>query len=143
MAADGKTFKANVTKWAKQFNVNLEGLARQSCYELSYRVILDTPVDVGFLRGSWQPSLNSPSSASGGSGAPEVALSATLTGIKLGDTFWMTNNAAYALRLEYGFVGPDKLGRVYNQAGRYYVTSNMKKWDAIVQDVAKQLAGQA
>lgn len=145
MAADGKAFRANVTNWAKKFNVDMLELARQSAQELSYRVVLNTRVDVGFLRGSWQPSLNEPVTAKPQPGAENGAnvaqISTVLTGLKLGDRFWMTNNAAYALRIEFGFVGADKLGRVYNQAGDYNVTSHAKRWPKIVADVAKGLAG--
>jgi hypothetical protein len=59
--------------------------------------------------------------------------------MKAGDVFHMRNNAAYARRLEYGFVGPDSLGRVYNQAGRYYVSDTIKRWPLIVAAVAKDL----
>lgn len=142
MAADGKTFRANVTKWATQFNVDLEALARTSIMSLSEKVMLSTPIDLGFLRGSWQPSMHDPiSTDNGGNGAAIATMSALLTGLKLGDKFWMTNNAAYALRIEFGFVGQDKLGRTYNQAGQFYVTSNMKKWPYIVRDAAQELAG--
>lgn len=139
-ANDGKTFNADVTAWAKQFNVDMLALARQSIFTLSEKVVLDTPLDVGFLRGSWQPSFNTPSTeANDGTGNAMATISAEIKGLKLGDVFWMTNNAAYALRLEYGFVGPDSLGRVYDQKGRFYVTTNMAKWSQIVEDTAKEL----
>jgi HK97 gp10 family phage protein len=41
----------------------------------------------------------------------------------------------YARRLEYGFIGPDKLGRVYNQAPRPYfrppLDTNWQKYQKI------------
>ena len=139
MVADGKAFRANVTRWAEKFNVDLLALARQTAQEAAEQVHYYTPIDLGFLRGSWQPSLNTPKTDEG-NGAGIATLSAVLTGIKLGDVFWMTNNAAYALRIEFGFVGPDKLGRVYNQAGQFYVTKVMKRWGTIVESQARALA---
>lgn len=41
-----------------------------------------------------------------------------------GDTFarvWVGTNLVYARRIEYGFIGADKLGRVYNQRPRPYL----------------------
>jgi len=41
----------------------------------------------------------------------------------------------YARRLEYGFIGPDKLGRIYNQAPHPYfrppLDTNFKKYQGI------------
>ena len=64
---------------------------------------------------------------------------AVVSGLKLGEVFMMRNNAVYAMRIEYGFVGTDSLGRHYNQQGRYFVTQNVAAWPTIVADMAEQL----
>jgi hypothetical protein len=109
-------------------------------------VVLATPVDTGFLRGSWQPSVGAVQVADSASvgldagGAAAISqISLAVAGMKTGDVFHMRNNAAYARRLEYGFVGQDSLGRTYNQAGRYYVSDTIKSWPQIVARVAKDL----
>jgi hypothetical protein len=141
----GKEFNANVSKWAKQFKIDMDALARQSCMSVSYRVVRRTRVDTGFLKGSWQPSLTSPNpgprkaGAAPGNGANQAMIAAVCAGMKAGDRFWMVNNAAYALRIEFGFVGEDSIGRVYNQQGDYNVTKAMKAWPQIVGRVAKSL----
>ena len=143
--ADGKEFKASMTKWAQAAGVKLDALARQSCQELSQRVVIDRPVDTGYLRGSWQPSLNEQKTVeqanldkAGGYAISQASL--TLTGMVAGDTYYMLNNAVYARRMEYGFVGKDSLGRSYNQAGRFFITQNVKRWRSIVTKTAKSLS---
>lgn len=45
------------------------------------------------------------------------------------DTFYAGWSAAYARRMEYGFVGADSLGRVYNQRGFAFREKAVQKWD--------------
>ena len=40
-------------------------------------------------------------------------------------TAWVATNVVYAKRMEYGFKGPDKLGREYSQAGHPYMRPAM------------------
>lgn len=137
-------FRVSVAEYAKRFGVAVDAMARQVSQELAQNVVEDTPVDTGFLRSSWQPSLNAPVVASAAAGDPsggavQAQIGTVVAEMKAGDRFWMVNNAAYALRLEYGFVGTDSLGRTYNQSGRYFVTDNMKRADAVASKIAKEL----
>lgn len=50
----------------------------------------------------------------------------------LGDEIMLGYQAAYARRMNYGFVGPDKLGRVYNQSGNHFVERAINMWPQIV-----------
>lgn len=143
--ASARSFKADLERWSKTVAGNLDALARQTCLQVSFNVVQDTPVDTGFLRGSWQPSIGDPAQRGqanldpgGATVLGEIGL--VCQGIKAGDVFWMWNNAAYALRVEFGFVGTDSLGRTYNQAGRYFVTDNLKRGPAVVEQVAKSLS---
>lgn len=138
---DGKTFEAQIGKWATSVPHKMDAFARQIVQEIANRVVEKTPFDVGFLRGSWQPSIGEPSLTHEGSVDPTgakvaAAISVILPQVKAGVKFYMMNNAAYARRLEYGFVGEDKLGRSYNQAGRFYVTDTAKAWPSIAREVA-------
>lgn len=45
---------------------------------------------------------------------------------------WLGYTVAYARRRNYGFVGPDKLGRVYNETGDYFVEGAIAEWPKIV-----------
>lgn len=47
--------------------------------------------------------------------------------------------AAYAHRVNYGFVGTDSLGRSYNQSGRAFLESNVARFPSIVAKVVARL----
>ena len=86
--------------------------------DLSAEVKEATPVKTGFLRNSWQVTIN---------GEPVGGV----TGLKLGDIFGYVNTAAYGRRIEFGFVGTDSLGRKYNQAPRAFVRDTVARADII------------
>lgn len=128
---NGRQFNFDVNNWAKHFSANVDALARQTCQQLADNVIEDTPVDTGFLKGSWQPSLDTPEvSGDGENGQPSVKVAAVIAGMKAGQTFWMTNNAKYAQYVEFG---------TSKMAGRFFVTRNVKRFGQIVREVKKDL----
>jgi hypothetical protein len=128
-------FRKSLGQWVDKVGNGLDALARVACQDLSEAVVDDTPIDTGFLVGNWQPSLNAPTLAvdetGSGNGYAQSKVGIVVAGIKAGDVYYMVNNAAYARRIEYGFVGADSLGRVYNQPGRHMVTINIKRWDKL------------
>lgn len=138
----GRSFIAGLEAWASKVGEQADALARQTCQETAERVHAATPVDTGNLRGNWQPSIGGVPTEPQDSAPADAALadiSLVCAGIKAGAVFHMANNAAYARRLEYGFVGTDSLGRTYNQAGRYYVRDTVAKFREIVDEVAADL----
>lgn len=52
---------------------------------------------------------------------------------------WIGYQAVYARRMNYGFVGADSLGRVYNQSGYHFVEGAIAEWGNIVARAAKEL----
>lgn len=131
--ANGKTFNAEISAWAKQFPAKMDALARQTSQEMSERVIASTPVDTGFLRSSWQPSFGQPKAGQGAAGQEGKALTAvsmTISGMKAGDVYYLSNNAEYAEHVEFG---------TSKMAGRFYVTDNVKRWPQVVASVTKDL----
>ena len=58
-----------------------------------------------------------------------------------GEPVWIGWQAAYSRRLNYGFVGADSLGRVYNQSGHGFAEATAAKWGAIVAEQAAKLGG--
>lgn len=146
----GQQFKASFARWRDRFtNEQLPALVRQTVQEISSRVVNATPVDTGFLRSSWQPAIGSaaprlekvkrPKDGAGSAEEAKARIGLVVNGMQVGDHYWLINNAAYALRLEYGFVGKDELGRTYNQTGRFFVTRNVKAWPLVVSQVAREL----
>jgi len=137
-------FRLRIPGWAAANKAKLLAIARQTCMQVGKEVVENTPVDVGFLRGSWQPSLNGMESDVAGEDDPGGAaamarISLTVADMKIGDVFYLSNNAAYALRIEFGFVGKDKLGRQYNQRGRYFVTGTVARFKSICREVMADL----
>ena len=55
-----------------------------------------------------------------------------IAGAELGGAVYLGFQAAYAPRMNYGFVGEDSLGRVYNQAGYGFVDAVAQRWPQIV-----------
>ncbi|CAB4180576.1 hypothetical protein UFOVP1040_80 [uncultured Caudovirales phage] len=143
MADAAQVLNKSMANWKKWADAKFEALVRQSIQEMCRTVVVATPVDTGFLRGSWQPSIGDPAAAKGSldeSGSKALAdVAVIVTSLKPGDRFQMWNNAAYARRLEYGFVGEDSLGRHYDQKGRFYVTDSVKRWPQIVAKMAADL----
>ena len=58
--------------------------------------------------------------------------------LKVGETVYAGWSANYAMRQEFGFVGPDSLGRVYNQSGRAFLRSSVQRWQEYVDDATKR-----
>jgi hypothetical protein len=91
--------------------LNIKGFTekqvRGTLFGLSSRIIKESPVDTGRFRGNWQASIGSPvlstTSRLDSTGAGSINDAAvTVQGLKLGQTFYLTNNLPYARRLEYG-----------------------------------------
>lgn len=127
------------SKSARGFNIDLSNFNIQTqkqatqifkkiTLDLDQAVVLDTPVDTGRARGNWFPSINAPStennrdkrrySQKGVSVINRVR--EKLGSTKLGDTFWLTNNTEYILKLENGMPGGSK------QAPRGMVDKNVQ-----------------
>jgi hypothetical protein len=134
MTGTPQQFKASIERWRKKAGAQLHALARQSCYELAQRVVMATPVDTGFLRGSWQPSIGAPVLAAGPADkAGAAALSQiglTIAQLQPGDVFHMTNGASYGWFVEAGTA---------HMAGQHFVKSTLAQWPQIVEAMAKDL----
>lgn len=64
--------------------------------------------------------------------APDVSF--VLNGVEYGDPVYIGIRSVYGPRMNYGFVGQDKLGRNYNQAGNYFVERGGDMWPSLVKE---------
>ena len=137
-----KSFADQVGQFVEKTQRNLDAVFKQSTQEVFE--IAQTPkgaggrmpVDTGNLRASLAMYLNGTPSAKGESG-----YSITVASAKFGDRIQgVYEGVDYALRMEYGFVGEDKLGREYNQKGNFFVGNAVAQWDDIVTKNARLLA---
>lgn len=137
-------FSASIEKWRGAVREDLKQVAQKSIFKLAAKIVWDTPVDTGFLRGNWQPTFDEPAkpddSTSIHSGAVAVGTASLLwSGLQLGQTVYFVNNTVYAMRIERGFIGQDSLGRTYNQSGQYFVKKNVENWQNIVSEAVAEV----
>lgn len=122
------TYKAaDIKNWSRRAKRNLELVIKQSIQDVSELAQTPKaqggrmPVDTGFLRNTY--------TAEGLSG-PDAYVAAVAS-FQIGATFQAGWTAAYALRMEKGFVGEDSLGRTYNQPGNFFMETALMQWQDI------------
>lgn len=136
------SFSAQVEEWVKESKEAILAVVQESAQRVTDRVLLPTakggnmPVDTGFLRSSFKGSLNQPFLAL--RDKPEGNLFTydgsdvilTIAGMELGDTFYGTFTANYAVYVEYGANG---------RPPRAMVRTAAAQWQAIVNEVTLEL----
>lgn len=146
------SFAAQVNSFVLQTNARMLAVFRES----SQRVITvmqtpvgsggSMPVDTGFLRASLRvyngavfgaPALTA--SVKGAAAYNVTAAVAAISNAQLGETITALYLASYALRVNYGYVGKDSLGREYNQSGYLFVELAAQQWPSIVRQVSAEL----
>ena len=119
------------------------GGIQKAIISLTRDIIYDTPVDTGRLRNNWIPSINQGANYSmlgtdksirTSKSRPvfEEAKRSVLT-LKLGDTFYFTNNLPYAKVVEFGEYQQSNTGKVVGgfsaKAPKGMVRVNLMKWE--------------
>jgi len=140
-------FSAQVANWTKKTKTAQEHIFRMSVQYLADEILLpkgrggNIPVKDGNLRRSLLASTSAmPAVRPGVKEFPENAgfIALAIAGASANDTLYLGFQADYALRMEYGFVGEDSLGRNYNQAGNHFVSLAVQKWQQIVDKAVKE-----
>lgn len=91
------------------------------------------PVKTGNLRRSLMASTaEMPTIKEGKEVFSDSGIEMVIAGAELGSTVYLGFQAAYAARMNYGFVGQDSLGRTYNQTGLGFVDAVAQRWPQIV-----------
>jgi hypothetical protein len=136
------TFTAQLEKFAALSKRKMELVFKESAQDVFEAAQApkaqggNMPVDTGYLRNTFVAGLNGSTALSG----PDAYVLA-IAGADLGDSVFGGWTAAYALRMEYGFVGTDSRGRTYNQPGNHFALNASQQWQAIVaRNVAKAQA---
>ncbi|AJA07459.1 hypothetical protein SKP52_02620 [Sphingopyxis fribergensis] len=134
----------NPSAWAGNTGERLTALLRNSVQELA-KVASTTipnggrvPVVTGNLARSVVVDTKEPKVIEG---LATGDYSLGIANIKPGDTIWIGWQAKYSKRVNYGFVGADSLGRVFNQSGAGFAEATAAKWPSILQAEASKLAG--
>lgn len=137
-------FGAQVGAWARKTDARMLAVWRRSV-ELVGEALVHTkqnggkvPFLTSFLVKSFLASKSGMPKVSDviSVGQPIGIITATL-GIK--EKIWLGYQAAYARRVNNGFIGADSLGRVFNQDGAYFVEDVVARWQSIVDQAANEL----
>ena len=102
------SFAKDLDKITLNLSGYAENMVRATLFNLSYRIIKESPVDTGRFRGNWQASVNTPKvtqlKRKDRTGTTTIiAANNVLEKFSMGQTFYLTNNLPYARRLEYGY----------------------------------------
>lgn len=141
------TFSAQVKDWTEKAKRNQELVFKQAVQHLADAILLtkhkggNMPIDTGNLRRSLLASTSSMPQMTGGTdfAANEGQITATIAGAKITDSIYLGFQASYALRMNYGFVGTDSLGRTYNQSGNLFVDLAAHRWQEFIDQAAKEI----
>ncbi len=113
-------FEADISKWCDAAESDLDRFVIALGQRLVYEVQIRTPVMVGNLRSSIRI-------------IGDIDQAIETGRIVIG------TNVEYARRIEYGFVGRDTLGRLYNQKGVGMFTQVIDNVDGIAAEVLAEI----
>lgn len=80
----------------------VEDVTRKTAIDIDKELVLKTPVDTGRARSNWLPSINAPRTETVSAGTSNNTQS-TVSGYKLNDTIFISNNLPYIERLNNGW----------------------------------------
>lgn len=139
-------FADMIGKWAAETEARTQAVYRRSAELLAEEMAKTKPQGgrVPFESGNLARSL-----VASTQGMPKTSTTPTagaavgvvIATLKLDQPIWLGYQAIYARRQNYGFVGADKLGRVFNQAGSHFLEGAIDAWPQIVAQAAKEIQG--
>ena len=136
-------FSSAVNKWTKETLERSEEAFQMGSLDFFLALRENTPIDTGALRASMAVGVNGAVPAGPfneyGSVSNDTEALIQIGKLRLGDKCTIVWRAPYAMRLEYGFVGSDSLGRFYNQAGRYFAAAVSSRYVSIMRNAASRL----
>jgi hypothetical protein len=116
-AASTDPFSTQIDAFISKAGVRMNAVFDATVQDIVARLKEVTPVRTGYLRSNWI-------AVSDGSQLPvrdDDSVGFSVTDVHMARTVIILNPVVYARRINYGFVGKDKLGRTYHQAGRHMV----------------------
>ena len=124
-------FASQMKQFENMTEKKAEKVFRKTCFEISNEVISNTPVDSGRAKNNWFPDINRFSTemteTTNKQGSINLVTNATPK-LKIGDTFTLSNNLPYIVRLEYGWS---------KQKPNGFVAIAIQKFDTILKNVNK------
>lgn len=137
------SFAQQIGEWASKTEARTQAVYRRSVEMLAEEMTKTQPQGgrVPFQSGALARSLLA--STEGMPRTSAVPKSGSNVGIvlarvRLDQPVWLGYQAIYARRQNYGFVGADVLGRVFNQHGSYFLEDAISQWPRIVAQAARE-----
>jgi hypothetical protein len=127
------SFSLDVSQWVQQTKEHVVDVRRQILLRLFRDVVMDTPVDEGTLRSNWQTNAVNPLTGPLSERALSEVFSemeSVLSGARLEDDIFLTNNLPYAYPIEF-------LGWSHTKAPQGMVRKNVIRLTQIAQAVAR------
>ena len=138
------SFAETIGKWASQTPKRIEAVHKRSLEKLAMEMTRTraeggtVPVDTGNLYRSLVASTSGmPKTSAQPSAGSNV--NSVITTLRPNQPVWFGYTAAYARRMNFGFVGADSLGRAYNQQGNHFVERAVAMWPEIVSDAVQEV----
>lgn len=99
-------FSIQMEEFAAKAKANIREFHIEFAQDVAEEVVLGTPVDTGFLRGSWWAQIGSPGTGAGiidkGGSTTMARLNLVAAEFEPGETIYYMNGAAYALFVHDG-----------------------------------------
>lgn len=143
--ATTRGFLKSVNAWTKATEERSLDAFQEGSKDFYDLLVSVTPRDTGHLRGSLVATVNGSDVAafptnidiSEGSGRAESYMN--IDRAKLGDRITYSYRAIYWKRVNYGFVGRDRLGRYFSQAGQFFVEKAGSQYRSVMRAAATAL----
>ena len=138
------SFSGDVTQWVKMTKADADAVYGRAVEKIGEEMTKTRPQGgrVPFLTGNLARSLLASTEAMPKtSDTPSVGSNIGIVAakLKIGQPVWLGYQAIYARRQNYGFIGADRLGRVYNQQGAYFIEGAIAEWPRIVEESIKEV----
>lgn len=138
------SFAESIGRWASQTPARIEAVHKRALEKLAMEMTRtkaeggNVPVDTGNLYRSlvastsgMPPTSDQPSAGSN--------INSVIAVLSTNQPVWFGYTAAYARRRNFGFVGADSRGRVYNETGDHFVERAVAMWPEIVRDAVQEV----
>nr|BDD47044.1 hypothetical protein 14 [bacterium] len=97
------TFAIDIAKFHAKTIEQIDVIRRKTTLDVFSRIVKRTPVDTGRTRGNWQVSVAAPASGTvEDTEDPTNDISREIEQAQMTDSIFLTNNAPWILKLEYG-----------------------------------------
>ncbi|MDX0523029.1 hypothetical protein GOC82_19125 [Sinorhizobium medicae] len=149
MAENNLSFAAQVSEWVQAEKEREAAVLRTAAQMVANNVRTSVaeggriPVDTGNLKNSLMASTSTMPRVAEGETYPDQSgeIELIISNLDVGETLYLGFQAAYGPRMNYGFVGQDSLGRVYNQQGFGFVDAEAQTWPQTVKEAEAKVRG--